>query len=151
MSTSGTLMVAWIVATPAGSLILRLTPLCDDGSLGFASISRRNRETPHSRRDWNRIARRYSPEGWVQVRHALNVRLWASLLLFAGLSLFPCDAAFGAAQASTRPSETNLDRVESLLGRGKLDEAIILLENLRQKNPPPGIEARLGKAYYKKR
>src|SRR5260370_16349177 len=153
MSTSGTLMVAWIVATPAGSLILRLTPLCDDGRLGFAWIARRNGETPHSRRDWNRIARRSSPEGWAQVRHARSVWLFASVVLFAGLSLFPSKAATAAAQQTgARPSETDLDRIEALIARGSLDEAIGLLENLRRKQPPPaGIEAKLGKAYYKKR
>ena len=143
-------MVAWIVATPAGSLALRLTRLCDDGSLGFASIFRRNGETPLSQRDWNRIARLSSPEvGRAQVRPARKVWLFWSVVLFAGLSLF---AGAVPQQASTRPSETDLDRAEALLGRGKLDEAISLLENLQRKKPTPsGIEARLGKAYYKKR
>ena len=87
------------------------------------------------------------------MRHALNARLCASLLLFAGLSLFPAEIAFGTAQQTgARRSETDLDRVEALIARGSLDEAIGLLENLRRKSPPPsGIEARLGKAYYKKR
>jgi len=77
------------------------------------------------------------------------VWLFWSVVLFAGLSLF---AGAVPQQASTRPSETDLDRAEALLGRGKLDEAISLLENLQRKKPtPPGIEARLGKAYYKKR
>jgi len=89
----------------------------------------------------------------VQVRYARGAGLRASVVLFAGLSLLPAEIAFGAAQQpGTRPSETDLDRVEVLLGRGKLDEAIGLLENLQRKNPPPtGIEAKLGKAYYKKR
>lgn len=78
--------------------------------------------------------------------------LHASLLLFAGLLLFPLQSAFGAAQQGARSSETDLDRAETLLSRGRLDEAIGLLENLqRKKPPPPGIEGKLGKAYYKKR
>jgi tetratricopeptide (TPR) repeat protein len=74
-------------------------------------------------------------------------------VLFAGLSLFPSKAATPAAQQTgARPSETDLDHVEALIARGSLDEAIGLLENLRRKQPPPaGIEAKLGKAYYKKR
>ncbi len=89
----------------------------------------------------------------MQVRYARGVGLRASVVLFAGLALLPAEIALGAAQQpGTRPSETDLDLVEVLLGRGKLDEAIGLLENLRRKNPPPtGIEAKLGKAYYKKR
>jgi tetratricopeptide (TPR) repeat protein len=81
------------------------------------------------------------------------VWLHALLVVFAGLVLFPGQAVFGAAQqAVARPSETDLDRAEILLDRGGLDEAIGLLENLRQRKPPPsGIEAKLGKAYYKKR
>src|SRR5438309_10635919 len=139
---------------PAVSLVWRPTRLCDDGSLGFASISRRNWETPHSQRVGNRIApQRLSPEDPAQVRPARSVWLLASIVLFAGLSLFASKAAFGGAQQSgARPSETDLDRVEALLGRGRLDEAISLLENLQRKRPEPsGIDAKLGKAYYKKR
>src|SRR5438309_4991614 len=148
-------MVAWIAAMRAVSSISPPMPLCEDGNLGFASISRRNWETPHSQRVGNRIApQRLSPEeGPAQVRPARSVWLLASVVLFAGLSLFASKAAFGAAQQSgARPSETDLDRVEALLGRGRLDEAISLLENLQRKRPEPsGIDAKLGKAYYKKR
>ncbi len=56
-------------------------------------------------------------------------------------------------QAREHPSaERDLDRAEALIGRGKLDEAIGLLEDLQRKEPKPaGLEAKLGKAYYKKR
>jgi tetratricopeptide (TPR) repeat protein len=43
-------------------------------------------------------------------------------------------------------------RADALLGQGKLDEAITLLSELGQKDPKlPGLESKLGKAYYKKR
>ncbi len=73
--------------------------------------------------------------------------------MFAALSVLPFQAVFGAAQeAVARPSGADLDRAGILLERGRLDEAIGLLENLRQRKPPPsGIEAKLGKAYFKKR
>jgi tetratricopeptide (TPR) repeat protein len=89
----------------------------------------------------------------MRVRPARSVWLLAPLALFAGLLLFPSEAAFGAPQQpGSRPSETDLDRAEALVSRGSLDEAISLLENLQQKKPTPsGIEAKLGKAYYKKR
>ena len=154
MSTSEILMAAWIAAPVAGSLVLRLTRLCDDGSLGFASIFRRNGETPLSQRDWNRIAWLSSlEEGRAQVRPARSVLPRASLVLFAGLSLSPCGAAFGTPQPATaRPSETDLERADLLIRRGSLNEAISLLEDLQRKKPTPsGIEAKLGKAYYKKR
>ena len=76
---------------------------------------------------------------------------WASVVLFNVLWLIPL-LAFGAAQqAGTHPAETDLNRAETLLGRGRPDEAISLLQNLRRLKPQPGIEAKLGKAFCKKR
>lgn len=45
-----------------------------------------------------------------------------------------------------------LNRAESLISKGKLDEAITLLNEMAKKDPPlPGIQAQLGKAHYKSR
>ena len=72
--------------------------------------------------------------------------------MLAGVSLFPGSSVLGAAQqAGVRTSEADLDRAETLLDRGQLDEAIGLLETLQRKPPLSGVEAKLGKAYYKKR
>lgn len=59
----------------------------------------------------------------------------------------------GAPQASGRADiGDELSRVDSLLGQGKLDNALALLNQLAARNPkPPGVEARLGKILYEKR
>jgi tetratricopeptide (TPR) repeat protein len=45
-----------------------------------------------------------------------------------------------------------MNRADSLMSQGKLDEAIAVLNELAKKDPKPfGLEARLGKAYYKNR
>jgi tetratricopeptide (TPR) repeat protein len=49
-------------------------------------------------------------------------------------------------------SEKELGQAETLIRQGKLDEAIALLDSLVQKEAKlPGLEAKLGKAYYTKR
>ncbi len=75
------------------------------------------------------------------------MHLCAFLVLLAG------STALGAArQAGVAAVATDLDRAETLLDRGRLDEAIGLLETLQRKQPPlSGVEVKLGKAYYKKR
>jgi len=54
-----------------------------------------------------------------------------------------------AARGATQPLSTSLDRADSLIREGKLDEGIAVLQGLGPKQP--GVEARLGKAYYQKR
>jgi tetratricopeptide (TPR) repeat protein len=66
----------------------------------------------------------------------------ASAVLLAVLLLFPGNGA-------TQPANTSLDRADSLVRQGNLDEAIALLKGLGQKQP--GVEAMLAKAYYQKR
>src|SRR5882672_11120441 len=114
MSTSGIPMVAWIAATRAGSLVWRLTLLCDTGSLVFASTSR-----------WTR--KKAAP---------LFLLLLCGWTQQAGLGQTP---------------NKDLARAEILVGQGKLDEAVALLEFVRRNQPElAGVEAKLGKAYYKK-
>jgi len=72
-----------------------------------------------------------------------------SAVLLAVLFSF---AGGGATQPADLDPKKSLDRADLLIGQGKLDEAVALLEHLRQRQPPPlGIEARLAKAYYQKR
>lgn len=53
--------------------------------------------------------------------------------------------------AVTLPKEV-LGRAERLMGQGKVDEAITLLEQSARTEPTiPGLESQLGKAYYRKR
>lgn len=64
-------------------------------------------------------------------------------LAFHGLSQQPVPG---------KPPENSLARGESLIRSGKVDEAIAWLVEVRQKEPDlPGLEAKLGKAYYRKR
>ncbi len=50
------------------------------------------------------------------------------------------------------PLEEDLARADVLIAQGKTDQAITLLNELAVKKPKlPGLEARLGKAFYKKR
>jgi tetratricopeptide (TPR) repeat protein len=54
-------------------------------------------------------------------------------------------------QAVAPPKEV-LSRAERLMGQGKLNEAIALLEESSRTEPEiPGLESQLGKAYYRKR
>jgi tetratricopeptide (TPR) repeat protein len=71
---------------------------------------------------------------------------YPSAVLLAFLLLFASD---GVTQPANNVPNTSLDRADLLIRQGKLDEAIALLEGLPQK--PPGVEARLGKAYYQRR
>jgi tetratricopeptide (TPR) repeat protein len=50
------------------------------------------------------------------------------------------------------PPAPELERAETLIRQGKIAEAITSLEEVRQKQPAlPGLDAKLGKAYYQKR
>ena len=66
-----------------------------------------------------------------------------------------CPGQVGASkqQNGAPPSQRETpDAVERLISEGKMDEAIALLEQSSRKNPNlPGLQARLGKAYYQKR
>jgi len=58
----------------------------------------------------------------------------------------------GKTQISSLASQKSLSTADSLTREGKLDEAIALLESVLLKEPQaPGVEAKLAKAYYKKR
>lgn len=78
---------------------------------------------------------------------ALPVLFNASAVLLAFLLLF---LNYGAAQPANTVPNKSLDGADLLIRQGKLDQAIALLEDLRQ-TQPSGVEARLGKAYYQKR
>ena len=70
-------------------------------------------------------------------------------VLLAVLLFFPSS---GATQPANRDPNKSLDRADLLIRQGKLDDAIAMLEDLRQTQPQPSsVEARLGKAYYQKR
>jgi tetratricopeptide (TPR) repeat protein len=72
----------------------------------------------------------------------------AFAVLLGVLFLFPGSGATQTADSDAR----SLDRADLLIRQGKLDEAIALLEDVRNAQPrPSGVEARLGKAYYQRR
>ena len=80
--------------------------------------------------------------------------LWGCLLALVFLLPSLNDSILSLPQKAppAEPSEKDLDQAGALIKQGKLDEAIALLEGLLQKEPNfPGLEARLGKAYYTKR
>lgn len=105
--------------------------LCEDGSLVFASISSRNTTRERSAKS-----------------RTLPFPFCISAVL-AGCLLFPFA---GRTQVSSLAPQKSLSTADSLIHDGKLDEAIALLENVLQKEPQaPGVEAKLAKAYYKKR
>jgi tetratricopeptide (TPR) repeat protein len=76
-------------------------------------------------------------------------------MALCGLFLFFAakDIRGSAAQTSdSQVLEKDLERADTLVNLEKLDEAIGLLEGLSQKQPnAAGVEARLGKAYYRQR
>lgn len=83
-----------------------------------------------------------------------------SLCLRVSVAFLPFLDPVSAGQASGAPLQTPttpsakeiLNRAESLISKGKLDEAIALLEESARREPKvPGLEAQLGKAYYRKR
>ena len=68
-----------------------------------------------------------------------------------GLLVLSCLPVAGFAPQTTEPS-ADLARAGSLIEQGKVEEAISLLNALAAGNPNlPGLEAKLGKAYYEKR
>jgi tetratricopeptide (TPR) repeat protein len=104
--------------------------LCEDGSLVFASISSRNTTRERSAKS-----------------RTLPIPFCISVL--AGFLLFP---SAGRTQISSLDPKKSLSTADSLIREDKLDEAIALLESVRQKDPQAsGVEAKLAKAYYRKR
>jgi tetratricopeptide (TPR) repeat protein len=83
--------------------------------------------------------------------HALCLCVFLALLVL--FLVVTTSLAQGSAQKPTANlPEDGVARADALLGQGKLDEAITLLSELMQKEPKlPGLEGKLGKAYYKKR
>ena len=88
--------------------------------------------------------------GFAEIR-GVNTR--SCLTAFAFVFLLLTSATCVEAQAPTATSpETDLTRAEALLNQNKLDQAIVLLNELARREPKlPGVEAKLGKAYYQKR
>jgi Flp pilus assembly protein TadD len=71
---------------------------------------------------------------------------WAALCFSVAIA--------GCAQElpASNSKEDELVRAETLIDSGKPDQAIVLLNTLAAKNPQrPGVESKLGKAYYSKR
>ena len=82
------------------------------------------------------------PRGWERFLETLTTGVLI-VCVFASLSL-------SAAQQSSDTFSADLQRVDALTSQGKTDEAVTLLDALSQKDPkPPGLEAKLGKAYFK--
>lgn len=108
--------------------------------MGFDSIFRRYGEAAPNRRSEKRVTR------------AQSVRFRASFVLFARLSLVPGQAVFGAAQQPSAPALADIKRAEILLSQGKAGDAVALLNTVAEKEPKtPGLEAKLGKAYFQNR
>ena len=64
--------------------------------------------------------------------------------------LFIVCAARGIAQQPVDPIVSDLNRAESLASQGKTSDALTILNALSEKAPmPPGLDARLGKAYFR--
>src|SRR5713101_2444220 len=79
----------------------------------------------------------------VDKRHCLVMSTLAASLLGFGI--------YAAAQEPGDVSENDLARADTLIGQGKIDQALVLLKDLAQKEPKAaGLEARLGKAFYEK-
>lgn len=142
-------------------------PLCDTGSLVFASNFRR---LVQPRRQWcwqqrgrsfrnaelppgfqepcgtffrsSRIRGSHKPRGSaLQIKEHLIAVALLLLLLFSWTQL-----------TDAQTSNTGLARAEALIGQGKFDEAVALLESISKDQPLlPGVQAKLGKIYYKKR
>jgi tetratricopeptide (TPR) repeat protein len=69
-----------------------------------------------------------------------------ALVIFIGLTL-----PVGAQQPSA-PALADLKRADALLNQGKPDDAVTLLNRLADREPKlPGLEAKLGKAYFQSR
>lgn len=78
--------------------------------------------------------------------------LQACLALLTVLLVLPAGKLHAAGQSKGDSSEVEGAQAESLLQQGKLDEAIATLNRLLQNGPTaPGLEAKLGRAYYLKR
>src|SRR5260370_41851384 len=76
------------------------------------------------------------------------------LLRSAFFILFAGSAGFGFAQESTLPPapKSPIDQAEKLLNEGKPREALSLLSEIAEKDPKaPGLEGKLGKAYFQLR
>jgi tetratricopeptide (TPR) repeat protein len=57
-----------------------------------------------------------------------------------------------AAQQASQPAFADLKRAEALLSQGQPDDAVVVLNRLADKEPKlPGLEAKLGKAYFQSR
>jgi len=96
-------------------------------------------------------------------RHGMRMRGWREVnfspptivfLLLLGTYIFMLGASSGTAQQvpSTPASQPPLAQAESLLVQGKAMEALSLLQQLAAKDPKmPGLEAKLGKAYFQDR
>jgi len=84
----------------------------------------------------------------------MEAGLRASLLKLCLIVLFVPLAGHGQVQTPPAPDspENDLAHAAALLDQGKRDQAIALLNELARREPkPPGLEAKLGKAYYEKR
>ena len=79
------------------------------------------------------------------------MKTWPARIIWIFLFLLPADRML-AQQPETSSDADAMARAAKLLNEHHLDEAIALLSRLEQKDPrPPGLDAKLGKAYYEKR
>ena len=73
-------------------------------------------------------------------------------LCAAFLVLFALSAGLGRAQESAPAPPSPIDEAATLLNEGKPREALVLLTQISEKDPKmPGLEAKLGKAYFQLR
>jgi tetratricopeptide (TPR) repeat protein len=90
------------------------------------------------------VSHNTSPHGvWMYLPEAPRTGGFFILCAFALLSA-------GAAQQSSGTFLSDLNRVDILTSQGKTDAAVALLDTLSETEPKPsGLEAKLGKAYFK--
>jgi tetratricopeptide (TPR) repeat protein len=81
-----------------------------------------------------------------------NHRLLGAFLRARALVILFGLALAATAQQASDPALADLKRADALLDQGKPDDAVVVLNGLAEKEPKlPGLEAKLGKAYFQSR
>jgi len=119
----------FVLSRWAGRIVLRESASIEKGAV-------LNRENPGFLLP---RGRRSDSRGWCYLRSAF-------------LILFAASAGLGFAQESTPTPKSPVDQAETLLNEGKPRDALSLLTQLSEKDPTaPGLEGKLGKAYFQLR
>lgn len=81
------------------------------------------------------------------IRPSIHIAVFLPCFLSVNASV-----SWGQAAPAAQPPRVVLDQADSLLRKGEADHAIALLNQLTQTDPRlPGVEARLGKAYFSRK